>query len=278
MWNVFSYARDKIKKKYESRSDFASEEIKKLHESWELLDIDNYEEKAKTNCVAQITYRIKAFWYVQPYEEKVYIWLIIGAILFEVLVVLYTMNDTPLNNIIINISKDFFFWFKALGIAFVCTLLFDKHLIKRKLFYIVWVSVLLLSIPQMPVLFGYETTQIGDFYEAKEYTEKYYVLMSRQPQEKENRKVYTLPADIERSLEYYYTEDVYEDYYLQEHGGYDVYSQGYYIRKLHFPNGGYLTFDNMDDSLILVGIETEVIDYHEDTYYITLTSEKVNKE
>ena len=127
----------------------------------------------------------------------------------------------------------------------------------------------------MPVLFGYETTQIGDFYEAEEYTEKYYVIMSRQPKEQENRKEYTLPADIERSLDYSYTTNVTEDYYSQEHGGEDIYASGYHIKKLYFPNGGYLVFDEPIDSTLCVEQEAEVLDYHDDIYYITLTKNKV---
>ena len=140
-----------------------------------------------------------------------------------------------------------------------------------------------LSIPRIPVLFGHQTTQIGDFYEAKEYTEKYYVIMSREPENVHNRKQYTLPATIERRKDYSYTTEVSEDYYFQEHGGDDVYVLNYHITHLYFPNGGYLVFD-YDEALedseltdIELNKETEVIDYHGDYYYITLTNKKVSE-
>lgn len=218
MGNIFTYARNKINKKYENNNALS----------------------------------------------KVFIWLIIVALSFELYVFLLTMNDMPLNNVIINISKDFFFWFIILGIIFIFGLL-RKCVIKIKLFYVVWILAFLLSLPQMPVLFGYETTQIGDFYEAKEYTEEYYVIMSRQPQDKESRKAYTLSAEIERSLDY-----------LCETDGHEVYELNYHINQLYFTNGGYLVFDEPNYSIVQVGHESEVTDYHNNTYYITLTKEKVN--
>ena len=256
MGNIFNYARNKIKKKYENCTDYSPERIKILEER-ELFDIDYYEQEAKANFVRQITCRIKAVWYVQPGDRKVEIFLIIAAILLETYIFLYNMGDIPLNISILNASKDFFFYFEVLGIICIYYLI-RKNVIKSKFFYIVWITTLLLSIPQMPVLFGYETTQIGDFYEAKEYTEEYYVIMSRQPKEIENRKAYTLPANIQRGL--------------------DVYELNYHITRLNFPNGGYLKFDyDSSFSILQVEQETEVMDYHDDIYYITLTKEKVNE-
>lgn len=273
MGNMFSYARNRIRKKYESRCDYSSEEIKSIHKMQELSDIDRYEEKAKTNFVAQITCRIKTFWYVQTDNEKFFIGSGIAVTLFNLFVFFYNLAELPLNYAILNASNSFFFCVKVLALVFLCEL-FQKHVIKNKLFYGVWIFFLLLSIPHIPVLFGYETTQIGDFYEAKEYTEKYYVIMSRQPKEKENRKAYKLPAEIERVFDYSYTTDVDEDYYSQEHGGQDVYVLNYHINHLYFSNGGYLSFDEPSYSMLQVEKESEVMDYHGDTYYITLTKEK----
>ena len=274
MENIFNYARNKIKKKYENCTDYSPESSKILEKS-ELFDIDYYEKEAKANFVSQITCRIKAVWYVQPSDRKVEIFLIIAAILFETCIFFYNIDDTPLNILLINTSKDCFAYFTLLGVAFIYCLI-RKNAIKSKLFYIVWITTLLLSIPQMPVLFGYETTQIGDFYEAKEYTEEYYVIMSRQPKEVKNRKVYMLPAKITRMMDYSYTTDVHEDYYSNEHGGQDVYALTYHITRLNFANGGYLKFNcDSSDSIVQVREETEVIDSHDDIYYITLTKEKV---
>ena len=137
MGNIFSYARDKIKKKYENRSDFSSEEVKNIDEMLELDDIDLYEEKAKTNFVAQITCRIKAFWYVQTFDEKVYIGLTIAVILLELYILLYNTSNTPLNISILKSSKDFFFYFEVLGIIYIYRLI-RKKVIKRKLFYLLY--------------------------------------------------------------------------------------------------------------------------------------------
>ena len=265
MWDIFSYARDKIRKKYESRYDYSLEEVKEL-EQHELDYIDFYEKSAKENFKKAITYSIKAFWYVQTDNKKGFLVLGIATTLFTFYSFLIGIEDTPINILILNASNSFFFCFELLGVAFLYRLL-RKSIIKSKMFYSFWILFLLLSIPHMPVLCGYETTQIGDFYEAKEYTEKYYVLMSRQPQEKENRKSYTLPAEIERSLDY-----------SHENDGYDVYTLNYHINHLYFPNGGYLVFDEPNYSIVQVEQETEVTDYHGDTYYITLKREKANKE
>ena len=90
--------------------------------------------------------------------------------------------------------------------------------------------------------------------------------MSRQPSEIENRKVYTLPAEIERRLDY-----------SHDAGNYEVDTLNYHINRLDFPNGGYLSFEDSTYSIVQVGRETEVIDDHDDFYYVTLTREKVNK-
>ena len=274
MGDIFSYARNKIKKKYESRYDYSFKDVKVLEEN-ELDHIDFYEKTAKENFKEAITCRVSAFWYVQTDDEKVFIGSGIAVTLFTLFIFFCGIKNTPLNILILNASKSFFFCVNVLGFVFLYRL-FRKRVIKKKLFYTVWILLLLLSIPHIPVICGYETTQIGDFYEAQEYKEKYYVTMSRQPNDKENRKVYTLPAEIERSLDFSYTTDIYEDYYSQEHGGEDVYTLNYHITRLYFPNGGYLTFDYYSENSILqVEQEAEVIDYHGNIYYITLTKEKV---
>ena len=138
----------------------------------------------------------------------------------------------------------------------------------------------ILSIPYVPRLFGYETTRIGDFYEAEEYTERYYVLMSREPENNPARKVYHLPAKIERRYDYVGTSDIVEDMYGQKYGGEDIYYSNYHILYLYFPKGGCINFDYdyayEDDEItkLIPNKETECEDSKGKTYYITLTKEK----
>ena len=130
--------------------------------------------------------------------------------------------------------------------------------------------VFLTSIPHVPFLFGYGTTQIGDYYEKSAYTETYTVIMSREPENITTRKAYTLPAEIERRKDYLYTTEDYDE----------VYDLAYHINYLYFPNGGYLSFsydeayENPEYCLLEPNKERRVTDYHGDEYYITLTTEK----
>ena len=143
---------------------------------------------------------------------------------------------------------------------------------KSRAFYYVWLAFFVLSLPYIPKLFGYSTTQIGHLYEAKEYTEKYYVIFSREPEKVSSRKEYKLPAEIERRYDYVYTDE----------NGNDYESLGYHINYLYFPNGGFLSFDydyayeEPSCSKLQVKQERKVTDYHGDEYYISLTKEKVD--
>ena len=180
----------------------------------------------------------------------------------------------------------------AFWLAFLMTACFTESYIKKrffkktvpkhsKTFYLSWIICFLLCLPYIPILFGYETTQIGDFYEATEYTEKYYVIMSTKPESVSNRKKYTLPAEIERRYDLIGTTDLYEDYYSQSYGGEDIYELNYHINHLYFPNGGYLSFDydyayeEISCSKLQINQETKVTDNHDNYYYIKLTKEKV---
>lgn len=219
-----------------------------------------------------VSEKIKAKWEKRNDDEKIFIILVITTITLELYVFFSGVDETPFNMLVQNAAKDFFLYVKIFGMYFLWRLI-RKRVIKNKMFYIVWILMFVLSIPYIPILCGYETKQIGDFYEAREYTQKYYVKMSRNPNGTFGRKQYTLPAEIERRLDYDYTVDEYEDYYFQTHGGYDVYKLAYHINQLYFPNGGYLSFD-FDSAKLQVDKEVEVEDYHGDTYYITLTKEK----
>lgn len=144
MGNIFSYARDKIKKKYESRYDYSCKDVKILEEN-ELSWIDFYEETAKENLKEAIVCRISAFWYVQTDEKKLFIGCGVAVILLILYIFLYGIGDVPLNVLVLNASKEFFLCVKVLGIVFLYRLL-RKRVIKSKLFYGVLILFLLLSI------------------------------------------------------------------------------------------------------------------------------------
>ena len=213
--------------------------------------------------------KIRGFWDDRSVDEQVFIVACLSVIVLIVYIFLHGVGDVPLNLLILDLSENFFVCFIGLCIIFFDRLIF-KRVIKGKVFYVAWLLFFVLSIPHIPVLYGYETTQIGDFYEAREYKEKYFVVMSRKPEDIEDRKQYTLPAEIERRLTYEGSDD----------NGNDFYSLNYHINYLYFPNGGYLSFDydyayeEAGRTSVKVNKETEVVDYHGDEYYITLTKEK----
>ena len=169
----------------------------------------------------------------------------------------------------IRASEDFFICVVGLLIYFIYRLI-RRNRIKPKLFYIAWAVYFVFSIPYLPWLLGYRTTDIGSLYEALEYTEKYYVIMSRQPENSTGRKEYTLSAEIERR----------EDYVGTNERGEPEHDLNYHINHLYFPNGGYLSFDYdaaydiPEYTTILVDKETICTDYKGDEYYITLTKNK----
>ena len=142
-----------------------------------------------------------------------------------------------------------------------------------KIFVVCWSVTFALSLPHWPPLFGYETTQIGDIYEKEEYIENYLVIMSRQPNTVQNRKKYTLPAQIQRTKdETGYQEKI--NYITGEREERDICALVYHINYLYFNNGGYLYFMEEEDNIIIPNIEVDLEDFHGDTYYITLTEDK----
>lgn len=272
MNTVFNYARNKIKKEYHPKQDSSLDSVL-------LSKIDLLEKLSKENLKSAITCRLEAIWSVQTDNEKIFIGSCIAVILFICFSFLRGMKNIPLNILVLNSAENFFFCFVILSIIFLYDLI-HKHLIKRKIFYFALALFFIFSTPHIPILCKYETTQIGDFYEAREYTAKYYVIMSKEPETNPNRKVYTLPAEIERRLDYEGSTEAYEDYYFQEHGETDIYVLNYHINYLYFSNGGYLNFDydnaydNPDLTKVIPDKEISCIDYKDDTYYITLTTKK----
>jgi hypothetical protein len=274
--SIFDYARNKIRKKYAIQltlfDDKESIKRREYLEKHEIFDIDWYEEKSKQGLVDAIIYRFKAFWQVQTGDEKFLIGVCIAVMALSLLCFCFWIPDTPLNIIILKISEGFSLCFAILSVIWLCRWIRNRCE-KRRVFYVIWALYFILSLPRAPILLGYESTQIGDFYEAREYTEEYYVIFSRKPQSNTNRKQYMLPAQIERRLDYSGTTE----------SGYDKHDLNYHINYLYFSNGGYLSFDydrayeEPSYTSVVVGQEAKVYDYKGDTYYITLTDEKVNQ-
>ncbi len=176
-----------------------------------------------------------------------------------------------------------FYIFCGCAIWYIYNLIKTREFFKNRNFFITLCLSFLLSIPHIPVLCNYETTDIGSYYEATEYTAKYYVIMSREPETNPNRKAYTLPAEIKRKLHEEKETFRSSTSYLDGETSEQYVSVPYYhINYLYFPNGGYLTFtydeasENPDYTDIILNEETMVTDYHGDEYYITLTNKKVN--
>ena len=274
--SVFDYARNKIRKKYTVQltlfDDAESLKKREILEEHEIFKIDRCEEESKHGFVDAITCRIKAFWISQTEDERFLISIFIAVMALSLLCFLLSIPHIPININILNIAEAFFWCFAILSVLWLYRLI-RKRYEKRRMFYVVWVLFLILSLPHIPVLFGYETTQIGDFYEANEYTEEYYVIFSREPKSNTNRKQYMLPAQIERRYTYEGTTD----------DGHEIYDLNYHINYLYFSNGGYLSFDydyayeEPSCSAVVVNRESEVTDYHGKTYYVTLTDEKVKR-
>lgn len=105
----------------------------------------------------------------------------------------------------------------------------------------------------------FTNTQIGDFYEKHEYTEKYYINFSYN---RNDIEFYKLTADIFSSVDTY--EDLTEGTYT---------SRNYYITKIYFPDGNTLTFDY---EKIIPQKQTSIADIDGNRYYVELTKDKVN--
>lgn len=132
---------------------------------------------------------------------------------------------------------------------------------------------LVLGVLSWPFVFRhFENTNIGSFLEKETYREQYYVYIRNNDQQS---KSYRCKADIYRGCYGYpsYTDEGEETFVMQ--------GNGYFLEKVYWNNGGYLTFTNnelpeiISSARIYPGKETLVTDYHDDEYYVTLTTEKV---
>lgn len=267
MSNLFDYARKRIKKQYRSRYDYSFQDVKEK-ELWDIHQINYYEECSKKNLKNAIKFRFKALWYVLDNDERIFIVVSIPILIFISFLFFRSIAYVSTRFLILNIAESCFWCFIIAGLVFLYRMI-RKRIIKNKVFYVIIAALFLFSIPYIPIIFGHQTTQIGDFYESNEYIEKYFVLMSREPETVNDRKCYTLPAEIERREDFLYSFEADE-----------VYTLNYHINYLYFPNGGYLSF-NYDESYeypeytaIYLNKETKVTDYKGDSYYITLTKQK----
>lgn len=197
-----------------------------------------------------------------------------GSIGFIVLVCIHAADHSTPKEILFLFARWLFEF--AFCYTIIFTIVFMVSLFKRKIkglrmmFYIGWCVALLLCIPHLPRVFGYGTTQIGSFYEYREYTENYVVTMSRHPKSKSNRKVYTLPATISR-MEDYVGSVTHRDHDGGEYEK-DIYELAYFLDYIYFDNGEYLYFsESAEETPLVVGEEVELKDYHGDTYYVKLT-------
>lgn len=285
---IFSKARKKIKEKYAKERVASKESPENIAycEHCDFHDIDFLEEYAATNLKESVKCRIECICkYILTEEGRIAWGYGIGLFVFNLLISVFSVERfsprTWLFLLLQNLFQTAFYATIILTISFVLSLFKRMHKQHSKAFYISWLLAFVLCIPHIPVVCGYETTNIGDFYEAGEYTAKYYVIMSREPNSETNRKAYTLPAEIERRsdehVETYKTATNYLDGETYEQ---EVSVLNYHINYLYFPNGGYLVFnydeayENPEYSILLLDAETKVTDYYGDDYYITLTSKK----
>ena len=210
-------------------------------------------------------------WDEKTVEEQLFMVAIFSAVLLVLVIFLRGIGDWPINKLLLEAAENFFVYFIILCITFLYRLM-QKRIIRKKIFYVTWVVFFILSLPYIPSLCGYGTTQIGEFYESNEYREQYFVYIRNNSKQ---AKAYRCKADIYRGIYGYpsYTDEGEETFIVQ--------SKGYFLEKVYWDNGGYLTFIDDDwiettsSARIYPGKETLVTDCHDNDYYVTLTTEKV---
>ncbi|MEE0840861.1 MAG: hypothetical protein U0L72_10035 [Acutalibacteraceae bacterium] len=196
--------------------------------------------------------------------EKFSIGLIVVSLIIVTPFILAPTTNTTMGSLyngIRHIPQAFFIFFVVMSITFLISILKYKKRFKSRATYVFWLFSFVIGLFYTPKLFSFGSTQINNFFEADEYTETYYVYMSREPETASRRMVYKLPAKIERRE------------YSERHDGENFDYSDYYINQLYFSNGGYLSFDD-DYAPLQLEKEVSVLDSCGDFYYITLTSEK----
>lgn len=133
--------------------------------------------------------------------------------------------------------------------------------------------ILVLGVLSSPFVFRhFENSNIGSFLEKESYSEQYYVYIRNNNKQS---KSYRCKADIYKGDYGYpsYTDEGEETFIIQ--------GNGYFLEKVYWSNGGYLTFTNdnwletTSSARVYPGKEVLVKDYHDIEYYVTLTTEKV---
>lgn len=133
--------------------------------------------------------------------------------------------------------------------------------------------ILVLGVLSSPFVFRhFENTSIGSFLEKESYSEQYYVYIRNNNKQS---KAYRCKADIYKGDYGYpsYTDEGEETFIVQ--------GNGYFLEKVYWGNGGYLTFIDDDwlettsPARVYPGKEVLVTDYHDNEYYVTLTTEKI---
>ena len=247
--SIFDRARHYIEKKYELNKQNLSPESIRIRKMCDLDEIDFDESYAKKSFLDNISIRIKLFWMILSEPTKIAI--VYGVSIFT-LVFIFCFFCGRLAPVLFfrELSSVAFLTLVIMCVCFIVSAIKNREIFKSKAFYISLLLTLIISIPYIMILSGYGTEEIGDFFEKDNYTAKYYVEMSRKPEEETVRKVYTLPAEIMRI------------------------EGDYFINQLFFKNGGYLFFgtdSNLSDSPLTLNEEICIDDYHGDTYYIKLT-------
>lgn len=127
---------------------------------------------------------------------------------------------------------------------------------------------LIIGVLSSPFVFSkFQNTNIGSFLEKESYQEQYYVYLRK---DSNKAKSYRLKADIIRGNYGYSSWDDGNEIFV-------VQGNGYFLEKVYWGNGGYLTFEDELESTsarIYPGRETQVIDVHDNKYYVTLTTQK----
>ena len=134
--------------------------------------------------------------------------------------------------------------------------------------------VLIVGLLLSPQFFSrFENTDIGSLLEKDSYRESYYVYVRS---DKNEAKAYRLKADIRKG------NYGHPDFTDEGEWTFRVEGNGYFLEKVYWGNGGYLTFldeyetpDGGSSARVYPDRETRVSDYKDVTYYVTLTRDKV---
>ena len=263
-----------------------------IAKEWEFLQIDHLEEGSAKSIKRRTKNTCKLKWKLASDCSRS---VLIGITIYMGILLLVSFGSilprlderTALESCFsfIRLASELGFWcFAFVAVTTILDILSSviKCKAENKRFKDVKVSLLLcmifliLSVPHLPSVFSYEVEQIGHFYEPAEHKGNYVVYMSKEPQSKRNRQVYTLPAEIER-IEDYDGSITHRNNLTGEETDYEITSLNYHINYLWFRNGGYLYFMESDNSVVIPDKEVKLKDSHDDTYYITLTKEKYDQ-